>query len=89
MRIVRVVDGDSRLTTWYQCGLMGDMAMTLRLTDEETQALRAAAEREGISMQEVVRKAMRQYVDDWARQRDAFLAEFARENRSLLDRLAQ
>lgn len=63
--------------------------MTLRLTDEETEALRATAEREGISMQEVVRKAVRQYVEDWARERDAFLADFAAKNKSLLDRLAQ
>ena len=31
---------------------MADMAMTLRLTEEETEALRMAAEREGVSMQE-------------------------------------
>lgn len=38
------------------------MAMTLRLTDEETEALRAQAEREGRSMQEVARAAVRNYV---------------------------
>jgi predicted transcriptional regulator len=38
------------------------MAMTLRLTDEETEALRAQAEREARSMQEVVRAAVREYV---------------------------
>lgn len=38
------------------------MAMTLRLTDEETQALRARAEREGRSMQDVVRRAVREYI---------------------------
>lgn len=36
--------------------------MTLRLTDEETQALRARARREGRSMQEVAREAVRDYV---------------------------
>ncbi|RNL81449.1 FitA-like ribbon-helix-helix domain-containing protein [Nocardioides marmorisolisilvae] len=36
--------------------------MTLRLTDEETAALRARAEREGRSMQEVAREAVREYV---------------------------
>jgi predicted transcriptional regulator len=38
------------------------MAMTLRLTDEETEALRARAEAEGRSMQEVARQAVRDYV---------------------------
>lgn len=36
--------------------------MTLRLTDEETAALRARAEAEGRSMQEVAREAVREYV---------------------------
>jgi predicted transcriptional regulator len=39
------------------------MAMTLRLTDEETEALRAQAEREGRSMQVVARAAIRQYIE--------------------------
>jgi plasmid stability protein len=38
------------------------MAMTLRLTDEETAALRARAEAEGRSMQDVAREAVREYV---------------------------
>ncbi|GAA0945834.1 hypothetical protein GCM10009559_44030 [Pseudonocardia zijingensis] len=36
--------------------------MTLRLTDEETEALRAQAEIESRSMQEVARAALREYV---------------------------
>jgi predicted transcriptional regulator len=36
--------------------------MTLRLTDEETTALKARAEAEGRSMQEVARQAIRDYV---------------------------
>jgi len=39
------------------------MAMTLRLTDDEAAALRKRAEREGRSMQDVAREAVRQYVD--------------------------
>lgn len=39
------------------------MAMTLRLTDEEAAALKLRAEREGRSMQEVVRVAVREYVE--------------------------
>jgi len=36
--------------------------MTLRLTEEETAALRARAELEGRSMQDVARAAVREYV---------------------------
>ena len=39
------------------------MAMTLRLDDDETQALRRRAEREGRSMQEVARAAVREYIE--------------------------
>jgi plasmid stability protein len=38
------------------------MAMTLRLTDEQTQALRARAGREGRSMQQVARSALDEYL---------------------------
>ncbi len=38
------------------------MAMTLRLTDEEQEALRARAQLDGISMQEAARRAVRDYV---------------------------
>ncbi|MCL2795465.1 MAG: ribbon-helix-helix protein, CopG family [Microbacteriaceae bacterium] len=39
------------------------MAMTLRLTDDETEALRLRAEREKRSMQEVAREAIRNYIE--------------------------
>ena len=38
------------------------MAMTLRLTDDEQDALRERAEAEGISMQEAARRAVREFV---------------------------
>lgn len=38
------------------------MAMTLRLTDNEQEALRDRAEAEGISMQEAARRAVREFV---------------------------
>jgi plasmid stability protein len=38
------------------------MAMTLRLTDEQTEALRARADREGRSMQQVARSALEEYL---------------------------
>ena len=44
------------------------MAMTLRLTDDETDALRLRASREGRSMQDVARTAVREYIDRTSRQ---------------------
>jgi predicted transcriptional regulator len=43
------------------------MAMTLRLDDDETEALRSRAEHEGRSMQEVARQAVREYVERTSR----------------------
>jgi len=39
------------------------MAMSLRLDDQETEALRKRAEHEGRSMQEVARQAVRDYIE--------------------------
>ena len=41
--------------------------MTLRLTDEEASALRARADLEGRSMQDVARHAIRAYIDHSSR----------------------
>lgn len=38
------------------------MAMTLRLTADEQQALKARADAEGVSMQEAARRAVREFV---------------------------
>jgi len=38
------------------------MAMTLRLTEQEQEALRSRAASEGVSMQELARRAVRDYV---------------------------
>ncbi|GAB3683349.1 DUF6290 family protein [Saccharopolyspora tripterygii] len=43
------------------------MAMTLRLTDDEAEALRRRAEREQRSMQDVARQAVREYVEEHSR----------------------
>ena len=43
------------------------MAMTLRLTDAETEALRKRAEFEGRSMQDVAKQAVREYVESHSR----------------------
>lgn len=65
------------------------MAMTLRLTDEDNEALRAAATREGRSMQEVVITALREYLA----KRDAFRTQqvdrFLGEDAELLESLSR
>ena len=43
------------------------MAMTLRLSDEEADALRRHAQREGRSMQEVAREAIRSHIERTSR----------------------
>lgn len=43
------------------------MAMTLRLTDDEQQALKERADAEGVSMQDAARRAVREYVERGAR----------------------
>ena len=43
------------------------MAMTLRLTDDEQQALKVRADAEGVSMQDAARRAVREYVERGAR----------------------
>jgi predicted transcriptional regulator len=62
--------------------------MTLRLSDEEAEALGAQTERENRSMQEVAREAIRVYVSRRA-QLSALSAASWDEDRDLLDRLAQ
>lgn len=41
--------------------------MTLRLTDDETEALRVRAEMERTSMQDLARRAIREYIDTHSR----------------------
>jgi predicted transcriptional regulator len=66
------------------------MAMTLRLSDEETAVLRRQAEREGRSMHEVVRLAIQERI---ARQEHSdrvrrAARRVATEHREILDRLS-
>lgn len=65
------------------------MAMTLRLTDDETEALRSYAASTGRSMQDVARRAVREYVGERAKSRDAILARIVSEDAELLDLLSQ
>lgn len=65
------------------------MAMTLRLTDEDNEALRAAADREGRSMQEVVITALREYLTKRDRFRAQQVDRFLSEDAELLELLSR
>jgi predicted transcriptional regulator len=65
------------------------MAMTLRLTEEQTRALRETADREHRSMQEVALTAVDEYVSRRVKRRDEALARIAGEDDKLFQRLAE
>ena len=65
------------------------MPMTLRLSSEETEALRETARREHRSMQEVAREAIATYVSSRTRRRDEYIARIVAEDADLLQRLAR
>lgn len=70
---------------------MVTMAMTLRLTDAETEALRRRAALERRSMQEVAREAIREYVEGHSRAEllDQVLDEELPRYAEALERLGQ
>ena len=63
--------------------------MTLRLTDEETAALRRQAELEGRSMQDIAHRSVAEYIARHSRaiEREALLREAVDEHGELLERL--
>lgn len=65
------------------------MAMTLRLTEEQANALRATADRENRSMQEVAVTAVSEYVSRRTKRRDEALRRIAFEDAKLLRRLGE
>ncbi len=67
------------------------MAMTLRLDETETEALRRRAELESRSMQEVARQAVREYIDSHSRADllEQVLAEEIPRFTEALDRLGR
>ena len=65
------------------------MAMTLRLTDEESLALRQRAELENRSMQEVARTAINSYLADRPARLKQAINAVATEDAELLRRLSQ
>lgn len=74
---------------WYRSGTVRDMAMNLRLTEAETEALREKAAEEGRSMQDVARDAIAQYVSDRPRRIRAAITKVMTEDAELLERLAR
>jgi hypothetical protein len=65
------------------------MAMNLRLTDAETEALRRKAREEGRSMQEVARAAIVQYTSDRPARLAAAIGRVRVEDAELLERLSR
>lgn len=63
--------------------------MNLRLSEAESEALRAKADEEGRSMQEVARTAIAQYVSDRPSHLRAAIERIRSEDRELLERLAK
>jgi Ribbon-helix-helix protein, copG family len=67
------------------------MAMTLRLDEQETEALRRRADLEGRSMQDVARQAVRDYIERTSKREllDRVLDEELPRYAEALDRLGQ
>jgi hypothetical protein len=65
------------------------MAMNLRLSDREAEALRRKAAEEGRSMQEVARLAIAEYVSDRPARLRAAIEKVRAEDAELLDRLSR
>ena len=68
---------------------MGVMAMNLRLSDSEADALRRKAVEEGRSMQEVAKAAIAEYVSDRPERLRAAIEKVRTEDAELLDRLSR
>lgn len=68
---------------------MPPMAMNLRLTDAEADALRRKAEEEGRSMQEVAKVAIADYVSARPQRLRAAIEKVRTQDAELLDRLGR
>ncbi len=73
----------------YRGGIVEVMAMTLRLTEAETEQLRTAAAREGVSMQEFARTAIGDRATGRRQRIVGIVQRTVDRDRRLLDRLAQ
>ncbi len=75
----------SLVPPWYRPAV----AMNLRLTDAETEALRRRAAKEGRSMQEIARNAIADYVTDRPQRLGAAIDRVRTEDAELLERLGR
>jgi hypothetical protein len=88
-------DSSARGDRWYRSGIntdtITDMAMTLRLDEQETESLRRRAELEGRSMQDVARQAVRDYIERTSKREllDRVLDEELPRYAEALERLGQ
>lgn len=76
---------NNSVPVWYRTG----MAMNLRLSEDETAALRRKATEEGRSMQEVARAAIAEYVSDRPARLRSAIERIRTEDAELLDRLSR
>jgi hypothetical protein len=74
---------------WYRSGTVSVVAMNLRLSEAEAEALRRKAADEGRSMQEVARTAIAEYVSDRPQRLRAAIDRVRTEDAELLDRLSR
>ena len=65
------------------------MAMTLRLSEEQTNALRKRADSEGCSMQAVAKRAIDQYLSNRDDRLTAAISHVTENDAELLDRLSR
>lgn len=70
---------------WYRL----DVAMNLRLSDAESEALRRKAAEEGRSMQEVARTAIAEYVSGRPERLRLAIERVRAQDAELLDRLSR
>ena len=70
---------------WYHLA----MAMTLRLSDKQSAALKRTAEQAGISMQEAALQAVDEYINRRQKRLSDAISRVKNEDQELLRRLAQ
>ncbi|MBU6348020.1 MAG: hypothetical protein KGQ38_05355 [Actinomycetales bacterium] len=70
---------------WYHL----PMAMNLRLSDEQSKALREVAAQEGVSMQEAALTAIDEYIARRGQKMKSAIERVLSEDKELLDRLAK
>jgi len=63
------------------------VSVTVSLSEEEVQALRRTAEKEGRTPEEVVRAAVREYTSGWRRERERLVDAILAEDVKMLRRL--